>query len=118
MSNGPLANIARIVDARSKRISSYDRTGGNDDFTGIGPGGTLTLAEMKGAGIVKHIWVTISTKDPLFRRNLVLRMYWDGQDHPSVEAPIGWSCTRAPAISLRPGRRLTAPSPGIQRRLL
>lgn len=89
MSQGPLANIAQIVDAKSKRISSYDRSGGNDDFIGIGPGETLTLAEMSGAGIVKHIWVTISTKDPLFRRNLVLRMYWDGQEHPSVEAPIG-----------------------------
>ncbi len=89
MSHGPLANLAQIVDARSKRISSYDRTGGNDDFVGIGPGETLTLAEMSGAGIVKHIWITVSTQDPLFRRNLVLRMYWDGQEHPSVEAPLG-----------------------------
>lgn len=89
MSQGPLANIARLVDARSKRISSYDRTGGNDDYVGIPARSTFTLAEMGGAGIVKHIWVTISSKDPLFRRNLVLRMYWDGQEHPSVEAPIG-----------------------------
>ncbi|HVT14547.1 MAG TPA: glycoside hydrolase family 172 protein [Fimbriimonadaceae bacterium] len=89
MSEGPLSNIARIVDAKSRRISSYDRTGGNDDFVGIGPGETLTLAEMAGAGIVKHIWITVSSKDPMFRRNLVLRMYWDGQEHPSVEAPLG-----------------------------
>jgi hypothetical protein len=89
MSHGPLASIAQIVDARSQRISSYDRTGGNDDFIGIGPRDTLPLAEMAGAGIVKHIWITVSTQDPLFRRNLVLRMYWDGQEHPSVEAPLG-----------------------------
>ncbi len=89
MSTGPLANIARLVDARSKRISSYDRSGGNDDFIGIGSRETLTLAEVQGAGIVKHIWITVSTQDPQFRRNLVLRMYWDGQDHPSVEAPLG-----------------------------
>lgn len=89
MSHGPLANIAQLVDARSKRISSYDRTGGNDDFIGVEPRGKLVLADIAGAGIIKHIWITISTQDPLYRRNIVLRMYWDGQEHASVEAPIG-----------------------------
>ncbi|HVL39655.1 MAG TPA: glycoside hydrolase family 172 protein [Fimbriimonadaceae bacterium] len=89
MSRGPLADIATLVDARSRRISSYDRSGGNADHTKIGPGETITLAEMEGAGIVKHIWITISSKDDLARKNLVLRMYWDGQEHPSVESPIG-----------------------------
>jgi hypothetical protein len=89
MSLGPLAGIATIVDARSKRISSYDRSGGNRDHIQIPPGETATLAEIEGAGIVKHIWITISSRDEQHRRNLVLRMYWDGQEHPSVEAPIG-----------------------------
>lgn len=89
MSRGPLSNLAEIVDARSRRISSYDRSGGNDDRVGIAPGETFTLAEISGAGIVKHIWITISSRDELHRRNLILRMYWDGQDHPSVESPIG-----------------------------
>ncbi len=89
MSKGPLSNVAQIIDARSKRISSYDRAGGNGDNIKIAGGETAVLAEMKGAGIVKHIWITISSKDEMHRRNLVLRMYWDGQDHPSVEAPIG-----------------------------
>ncbi|MGV3615687.1 MAG: glycoside hydrolase family 172 protein [Fimbriimonas sp.] len=89
MSQGPLANIAKIVDARSRRISSYDRKGGNGDLIPIPQGETVTIAEMEGAGIVKHIWITIGSKDELVRRNLVLRMYWDGQEHPSVESPIG-----------------------------
>lgn len=89
MSHGPLANLAKIVDATSHRISSFDHSGGNHDCRSVEPGETLTLAEIEGAGIVKHIWVTISSQDPLFRRNLVLRMYWDGQEHPSVESPIG-----------------------------
>jgi len=84
-----LEGLLKIVDAKSKRISSYDRSGGNADYIKFKKGETATLAEMKGAGIVKHIWVTISSKDELARRNLVLRMYWDGQKHPSVEAPIG-----------------------------
>jgi hypothetical protein len=89
MSHGPLAGIARLVDARSKRISSYDRAGGNADSIKIPKGETVALAEIEGAGIVKHIWITISGRDPMLRRNLVLRMFWDGQAHPSVESPIG-----------------------------
>src|SRR5687768_9870679 len=89
MSYGPLSNLARIVDAHSRRISSYDRSGGNSDYVKIEAGETKILAEMEGAGCVKHIWVTISSKDEMVRRNLVLRCYWDGQEHPSVESPIG-----------------------------
>ncbi len=89
MSAGPLANLSQIVPAKSKRISSYDRAGGNGDNIQIPKGQTVTIAEMDGAGIVKHIWVTISSRDELHRRNLVLRAYWDGQEHPSIEAPIG-----------------------------
>ena len=89
MSQGPLSNIAKIIDARSKRISSYDRKGGNGDNIQIPQGETVTLAQMEGAGIVKHIWITISSKDEMHRRNLVLRAYWDGQEHPSIESPIG-----------------------------
>jgi hypothetical protein len=89
MSFGPLANLAQITSAKTKRVSSYDRSGGNRDHTEIPAGQTLTLAEIPGAGIIKHIWITLSSKDELARRNLVLRMYWDGQTHPSVESPIG-----------------------------
>ncbi len=90
MSHGPLSNIARIqTNVRSKRVSSYDRSGGNGDCVPIEPGATFTMAEIAGAGIVKHIWITISARDEMIRRNLVLRMYWDGCDHPSVESPIG-----------------------------
>jgi hypothetical protein len=89
MSYGPLSQIATILGVTSKRISSYDRTGGNADFVGAPAGQTTVLAEIEGAGIVKHIWVTLSSKDPNVRRNLVLRIFWDGQEFPSVESPIG-----------------------------
>jgi hypothetical protein len=76
---------------RSKRISSYDRTGGNDDrLANILPGETRTLAEIRGAGMIDHIWITISPEAPrLNRSDIILRMYWDGNDYPSVESPIG-----------------------------
>lgn len=86
---GGLNGLLTLSPARSKRISSYDRTGGNDDCVRFGPGETFVMGDIPGAGIIKHIWVTISCSDPMIRRKLVLRAYWDGQEHPSIEAPIG-----------------------------
>lgn len=87
---GPLANAYLIQPGvKSKRISSYDRSGNNNDFIPIPAGATTELAVIAGAGIIKHIWFTLNTPDPFIRRNAVLRMYWDGEQHPSVESPLG-----------------------------
>jgi hypothetical protein len=72
-----------------KRASSYDRTGGNNDFRKIAPGGTLTLLDDSGPGIVTHIWITIASSEKYHLKKLVLRMYWEDETSPSVEAPIG-----------------------------
>lgn len=52
----------------------------------IQPGETFTLADIAGPGIIRHIWITDSCKE---NRTLILRMYWDGSDTPSVEVPLG-----------------------------
>jgi len=49
-------------------------------------GETFTLADIDGTGIIKHIWITDSCPK---NRMLVIRMYWDGSDTPSVEVPLG-----------------------------
>jgi hypothetical protein len=71
------------------RISSYDRSGGNDDFIRIAKGKTETIANLEGSGIIRHIWVTLWSKDKMILRNAVIRIYWDGQSHPSVQSPLG-----------------------------
>ncbi|HZG74224.1 MAG TPA: glycoside hydrolase family 172 protein [Paenibacillus sp.] len=87
---GPLSNLARLQEkVKTKRVSSYDRTGGNKDFIRLAPGETAELASIDGAGIIKHIWMTLNTQDGFIRRNAVLRMYWDGEQEPSVQAPLG-----------------------------
>lgn len=83
-----LQNLGRQQDFTSKRISSFDRTGGNNDRLNIPPGETVTLAEIKGPGAIHHIWITISA-EPFYGRKILLRMYWNGEESPSVEAPIG-----------------------------
>ena len=81
-----LANLGNGV--RSRRWSPYDKAGGNADYWTIPAGATLVLGEMKGPGCIKHIWVTVREGDHNLRR-LVLRMYWDGEDTPSVLCPLG-----------------------------
>ena len=76
----------------SERISSYDRTGANDDGNWknkIKPQETRTIGEVKGPGIIKHIWITIASFEPYHLKKIVLRIYWDGEKTPSVETPIG-----------------------------
>lgn len=86
---GPLSSLATLEHGRTRRISSYDRTGGNRDCITIPAGRAVTIAAINGAGCIRHVWFTINHPDPLYRRALVLRMYWDGEKEPSVNCPVG-----------------------------
>jgi len=83
-----LRSLGRAQDFASKRVSSYDRTGGNQDSLTIKAGATAILADLKGPGAIDHVWVTIAA-EAFYGRKLVLRAYWDGEAAPSVESPIG-----------------------------
>lgn len=66
------------------------------------PREVTTLAEIEGPGAIQHIWFTVA---PEWWRRLVLRVYWDGEETPSIETPygdffcMGW-CERANVSSL------------------
>ena len=40
-------------------------------------------------GCVRHIWCILPPGNVDHLRNLILRIYWDGQPYPSVEVPLG-----------------------------
>lgn len=93
-----LRDLARLRDNRRRRVSSWDRSGGNDDRLTIPPGQTATLADIAGAGSINHIWVTVANehmttnpwmREPDYLRKIVLRAYWDGEADASIEVPIG-----------------------------
>lgn len=53
-------------------------------FLYIDPGETVTIGDIHGSGIINHIWMT-----PVSNwRNIILRIYWDDMEEPSVEAPV------------------------------
>lgn len=90
--NNQEIEIWKLREYSSQRISSYDRNGANDDGNWneqIKPGETRTIGDVKGPGIIKHIWTTIATDEVNHLKKIVLRMYWDDEKTPSVEAPVG-----------------------------
>jgi len=107
--NVNLGNLYRLSNAESRSISPENFTGekgkggmategtGKDCAKDLGQGwkispsidiekkSTFTLAEIEGSGAIQHIWLTPTGT---FRYS-ILRMYWDGEETPSVECPIG-----------------------------
>ncbi len=105
-----LSNLYRLSSAKTRSISPENFTGekgkggmategtGAHHARGLGQGWkispsvrieagqTITLADIKGSGAIQHFWITPAV---LRWRDLILRIYWDDQEHPSVEAPIG-----------------------------
>ena len=84
-----IARLPYFKDSKLIQISSNDTTGGNADFIPIKKDQTAVLADIRGAGVISRIWVTISSPDKYFLRRILLRMYWDGEKTPSVEVPVG-----------------------------
>ena len=84
-----LSSLPEPRDYVLKRISSYDRSGGNADYRTIEPGATLTVLDEPGPGVLTHIWFTLADDEIYHLKKIVLRMFWDGESTPSVETPLG-----------------------------
>ncbi|MBQ8551634.1 MAG: DUF2961 domain-containing protein [Clostridia bacterium] len=73
--DGAATNAARDL-GQGWKVSPYVR---------IGAGETFEMANIEDMGIIKHIWLTHSEK---MVRSFILRIYYEGSDTPSVEAPL------------------------------
>jgi len=71
------------------RATSKETSGANADWTGVSAGDTRIVLDEDGPGMISHIWFTINAWEPYALKRIVLRMYWDNEATPSVEAPIG-----------------------------
>jgi hypothetical protein len=93
-----LADPAKMADLGSpgaKIATSYDRSGGNNDYGNFlkkGPEGWMVLADLKGPGYVSRFWST-GSKDGSKK----LRFYFDGEKSPSIETTLDeWCGKKAP----------------------
>src|SRR6478672_1660359 len=104
-----LGSLPRLSPARSRSISPENFNGEKgkggmaSEGTGAGcardlgqgwkispsvyikPGETFTIADIDGPGAIQQIWMTPAGD----LRSNILRIYWDGQESPSVECPVG-----------------------------
>jgi hypothetical protein len=104
-----LGNLARMSSAKTRSISPENFTGEKGkggmatEGTGvnaarelgqtwkvspsvrINPGQTFLMADIEGCGAIQHIWMTPTGNN----RFNIFRIYWDGEEEPSVECPAG-----------------------------
>ena len=129
-----LGNLSRLSDAKSRSISPENFTGakgqGGTSVDGpaaraarglgqgwkvspyvlIDPGATFELANIEGEGAIQQIWMTLARGR---WRHSILRIYWDDQEQPAVESPVGdffangwerYSRVSSLAVCVNPGR--------------
>lgn len=104
-----LGNLARLSSAKTRSVSPENFTGEKGkggmatEGTGaraarelgqtwkvspsvrINPGQTFLMADIEGCGAIQHIWMTPTGNN----RFNIFRIYWDGEEEPSVECPAG-----------------------------
>lgn len=93
LGSSSLRDLCKPKEAKRKRVSSFDITGGNRDYLKIYPNDKIKITDIKSAGVITHIWMTMAPlenqMEEFLYRKIIVRMYWDGEKFPSVEAPIG-----------------------------
>jgi len=85
MTHHSLIQLAALRRARTGRCSSWDTTGRNGDAWNVPARSSRVLADIKGSGVITHIWMTQGGN----YRNAVLRITWDDNPAPSVLCPLG-----------------------------
>jgi hypothetical protein len=132
-----MATISKLSKAKSRSISAENFSGesgkggmasegtgampGRDLGQGwkispsveIAPGETYVLADIKTGGAIQQMW--FASLDDVKLRDLIIRIYWDDQDSPSVEVPLGdffccglnnYAHVDSLPVSVNPGRAL------------
>jgi hypothetical protein len=115
LADDTLGDLAKPKDGRSMRESSTFREGANGQYDSkafpkgdleeksnfdnfrVDPGKTHVLMDVKGPGVITHMWLTFLGPEPqTWARNgsanhqeMLIRIYWDGSKKPGVEAPVG-----------------------------
>ena len=102
---GSLADLANPIDGRSMRATSTAKLAdsnepdpqSNRDNSRVPSGATKVLMDVKGPGVITHMWLTFLGPEPhpwakdgsATHQEMLLWIYWDGRERPGVEAPVG-----------------------------
>lgn len=135
--NGALDSLAIATDhGRTRCVNAENPTGGKGTAataaSALGPsrkgspciqtikaGDSVTLMDVDGPGVIRHIWMTVTDRTsptgPNVLRNLILEFYWDGEETPSVQCPIGdfFCCGHAQACRINSIPIMVVPNRGF-----
>jgi len=87
---------AEKLDPKAEPRGDLNEQSNWDNFH-VSPGAAHVLLEEQGPGVITHIWLTFLGPEPqdwakngsANHQEMLLRIYWDGNTHPAVEAPVG-----------------------------
>jgi hypothetical protein len=94
-------NPAVVDPSLDARAVSFESPGGERGAGGAAAGGRkgrpnrilrpderVVLGDIEGPGVVRHIWLTVPSAPPEQLRSLILEVFYDGADEPSVSVPV------------------------------
>ena len=98
----PASQIYAMREGSSHQFTTFDDKTKQKEYN-LKPGETKILVDHQMTGIITRMWFTLSGwfwenwdggdetrwPDPTILKKVILRIYWDGNEFPSVEAPIG-----------------------------
>jgi len=101
MSDGRwIADAARIDPGLDSRAATFENPSGARGAGGASHGGRkgapsrrvrvgerVVLADLDGPGVVRHVWMTFPPARPERMRAVLLEVFYDGADEPSVSVP-------------------------------
>ncbi|MFN2303591.1 MAG: glycoside hydrolase family 172 protein [Anaerolineales bacterium] len=106
-----LGNLPRLSNTQTRSISAENKAGAkgaggkaqlgseiSEAAADLGQGWKVSpcieikqqevveIANIGGPGVIQHMWFTVAEE---FWRSLILRLYWDDEEQPSVLVPLG-----------------------------
>lgn len=73
------------ADGRLEIVRFPDSTGTRR----VADGDSAVLLDLPGPAVIRRVRLSLKSADPHWLRRVALRMYWDGEENPSVAVPLG-----------------------------
>ncbi|MEI6971749.1 MAG: glycoside hydrolase family 172 protein [bacterium] len=80
-----MLDLTTLRKGSTQRFSSWDVSGRNGDAWSIPARSSRVLADIKGPGVINHIWMTQGRS----YRECLIKITWDDAPQPSVLCPLG-----------------------------
>ncbi|MGH3098023.1 MAG: glycoside hydrolase family 172 protein [Streptosporangiales bacterium] len=92
-------DLSRHRGGRTRQLTTFDQAT-RKKAVNAPAGRTTTIGEVSGQGYIANLWMTVpgwfwaewepdKPRDAAILKTLIVKVYFDGADHPAIAAPIG-----------------------------